>query len=88
MRENRYFVVPVNTHSRLRAPCFLGPHDTLLIQVTHMINIEFIVCAWPYHTERTSSYLIAEVTQSLCFDRCIYILVDNVQKQGILIVLL
>ena len=30
MRENRYFVIPVNiTHSRLRAPRFLGPHDTL-----------------------------------------------------------
>ena len=29
MRENRDFVVPVNILTPLRAPCFLGPHDTL-----------------------------------------------------------
>ena len=30
MRENRDFVVPVNILTPLRAPHFLGPHDTLL----------------------------------------------------------
>ena len=29
MRENRDFVVPVNILTPLRAPRFLGPHDTL-----------------------------------------------------------
>jgi len=29
MRENRNFVVPVNILTPLRAPRFLGPHDTL-----------------------------------------------------------
>jgi len=29
MRENRNIVVPVNILTPLRAPRFLGPHDTL-----------------------------------------------------------
>ena len=29
MRENRDFVVPVNILTPLRAPRFLGPHNTL-----------------------------------------------------------
>ena len=53
-----------------------------------MINIEFIVCVWQYHTESASSHPIAEIMQSPYLDRCIYMLVDNIQKQGILIVLL
>ena len=36
MRENRDFVVPVNILTPLRAPRFLGPHDTTVcLDVTY-----------------------------------------------------
>ena len=36
MRENRDFVVPVNILTPLRAPRFLGPHDTLPCVLIHI----------------------------------------------------
>ena len=36
MRENRDFVVPVNILTPLRAPRFLGPHDTLPCVLMHV----------------------------------------------------
>jgi len=40
MHENNEFVVPVIYSLRLRASCFLGPHDTLLC----VLILEGVVC--------------------------------------------
>jgi len=53
MRENRDFVVPVNILTPLRAPRFLGPHDTLPCVLMTTIMMLRLSYAQPYINDST-----------------------------------